>query len=107
MKTPFCEVYVARGFCRLKPLETRPNVCLTIITASMIYFSIINLFSKLTHQFLLVWPLTIRTFYQNLLDSIFTLHVFWESDVRLLSFIIVDVWPRLLFHCNAGLQSVT
>ena len=32
MKTPFCEVYVARGFCRLKPLETRPNVCLTIIT---------------------------------------------------------------------------
>ena len=35
MKTPFCEVYVARGFCRLKPLETRPNVCLTIITHSL------------------------------------------------------------------------
>ena len=37
MKTPFCEVYVARGFCRLKPLETRPNVCLTIITPNMIF----------------------------------------------------------------------
>ena len=36
MKTPFCEVYVARGFCRLKPLETRPNVCLTIITNHLV-----------------------------------------------------------------------
>ena len=47
VKTPFCEVYVARGFCRLKPLETRPNVRLTIITITFLgWFTISRLMEE-------------------------------------------------------------